>query len=308
MAFIARPVIFVAILPLFLGFLQAKLPFDSLPEGDFESLQQEAFSRQIPFLAYFYQKDSKACKQMERKTWEDEALLEFLHQHFLAQQHHILSTQIELVQELKVYSAPTIIIFSPEGKLMGRVEGYVAPGTLTSILNRHLKTLEKRMPIPQFVMTDMQKLKPRSSVDPEPVESVEQEPMPMSLGITDIAESQYRIAARSKEKSVNKIRLTIPHLEPYALTDLPEGDPDVFGLLIGNFSSFKQLKHEVKQIQRFWKGRIWVYSEEIDEKEIYKLALGAYPNEAKAQSFAKAMKRFEKLDTTVINLSKLLGR
>ncbi|MEM7370156.1 MAG: thioredoxin fold domain-containing protein [Bacteroidota bacterium] len=307
MAFFARPVIFLLILPLFLEVVQAKLPFNSLPEGEFAALREEAIFRQLPFLTYFYQKDSKECKQMEKKTWEDQGLLEFLHENFLAQQHHILTSNIELIQELNVFSAPTIIIFSPDGKMMGRVEGYVAPSTLLSILGKHLKTLGKRETVPQFVVADVNQQKLRSTYPTLMHESVEKEPQEMSLGITDIAESHYRISARSKGVNKHPVQRTIPHLEPYSLENLPEGDPYVYGLLIGNFSSFKQLKHEVKQIQRFWKGRIWVYSEEIDQVQIYKLALGAYPSLAKAESFAKAMKRFEKLDTSVINLSQLVA-
>ncbi|MDP5170818.1 MAG: hypothetical protein NWR72_11280, partial [Bacteroidia bacterium] len=39
---------------------------------------------------------------------------------------------------------PTLLIFSPEGNLLGKSEGYLAPNTLTAILNKHLCMLDYR--------------------------------------------------------------------------------------------------------------------------------------------------------------------
>ncbi|MEM7657791.1 MAG: thioredoxin fold domain-containing protein, partial [Bacteroidota bacterium] len=125
--------------------LPAKKWSADLPTGSLETLQEQAASSQQPYLVYLYRKGDRDCKRMNKKTWPDPTLKQYLGQHYLVQQQEAMGMQMEWVSKYHLYDWPAILIFHPEGRLMGRIDGYVAPQTLV-VLAPHFQARASRVP------------------------------------------------------------------------------------------------------------------------------------------------------------------
>lgn len=81
---------------------------------------------------------------MLKSTWADEKVQSLVEDQFLAAVFYPLEDgeQVRLISEYDVYSFPSLLIFSPEGKILGKAEGYLAPETLYAILTKHLSQLQ----------------------------------------------------------------------------------------------------------------------------------------------------------------------
>ena len=281
-----------------------------LPEGKFESIRLQAQTEQQLFLVYVYREGDRDCKRMLKKTWSDPVLQQYISSNFLHQQQEVLQMDVAWVKEYHLYDWPTVMIFHPEGRLMGRVEGFATPQTMLTILERHVVRFKQETPTPVLPAKPM--LAAASEETPAveaPLPPAEEVMEPISLAINDLADSHHRMNSRSEEKqSKIVLRQQVEGMEAYGLQELATNRSDeeaVFGLLIGSYTSVKEMKRQVEKIQKFWRGKLWVYCEEIDEVPVYKMALGAYEEQDTAESFAKAIRKFEGIEASLINLQKL---
>lgn len=108
------------------------------------TLQDRAFEAQLPYLVYFHDCSKRQAKKMLKSTWASEKVQSLVEDQFLAAVFYPFEEgeQIDLISEYDVYSFPSLLIFSPEGKILGKSEGYLAPETLYAILNKHLSQLQ----------------------------------------------------------------------------------------------------------------------------------------------------------------------
>lgn len=81
---------------------------------------------------------------MLKSTWVDEKVQSLVEDQFLAAVFYPFEDgeQVGLISEFDVYSFPSLLIFSPDGKILGKAEGYLAPETLYAILTKHLSQLQ----------------------------------------------------------------------------------------------------------------------------------------------------------------------
>ena len=119
------------------------------PEGfcedlSLQALQDRAFEAQLPYLVYIQDAGKRKSKRMRKTTWADEGVREIIEDHFLAAVYspYDEGEQVELISQYKVYGFPSLLIFSPDGTLLGKSEGFLAPETMTAILNKHLSQLQ----------------------------------------------------------------------------------------------------------------------------------------------------------------------
>ena len=121
---------------------------DNLPSsftrGSLAQLQSQALQFDQAYLVYFYAKDSRTCKKMNRFAWSDQEVIRLVEENFLALGIDALSTDISLIQKFKVFDFPTILFFKSDGSIIGRTQGYLAPETLRDALNKYISALGKQ--------------------------------------------------------------------------------------------------------------------------------------------------------------------
>ncbi|GAB4417121.1 MAG: hypothetical protein OHK0039_27080 [Bacteroidia bacterium] len=248
-----------------------------LGQGSLGSLQQEALRSNKPFVVYFSSETARECKRMLRSTWADKALLAYLDRYYLSSEVDA-SSQQAVAAQYRVMSCPTLIIFSPEGRMMGRVEGYVTAGTLQEILRKHVSRLIRKQPI-------------------KPLRGLPQSDAPL------LASSDWRPqAARVAPSDDRQWQLQVPGMEAYSLAQMQPRGAGTLGLLVGMHTNLKHLNRQVRQIEHFWRGPIWVYAEEQASETVYHLVLGAYEQEQKAHFFANMLAQVNGVSSTITPL------
>jgi thioredoxin-related protein len=113
-------------------------------QGNLSELQSQALKTNQAYFIYFYAKDSRACKKMNRLTWADEQIGRLVEENFLSLGIDALSTDIDLIQKYSVFDYPTILFFKADGTLIGKTQGYMAPEALKNVFERHISSLGKR--------------------------------------------------------------------------------------------------------------------------------------------------------------------
>jgi hypothetical protein len=277
---------------------QPQVPFES---GKIEPFRQKAAEANKPYLIYFYTKKDAGTRRMDKQTWADPELAAFIGSVYLALSCDVLSpsTSPELIQEQRIYTYPTLLIYSPEGRLMGRTEGFVAPSTLLQILQRHQRQVQSRQ--------QAQILALRQALKPTPALAAQvrsrHSPEASSLQIADIAaDPSQRVVGRSQAPSSR--HLDAPGYEPYSPSRLSSSEP-VLGILVAAHAQPSRFAQDFDRIRRFWKGEIWAFCEDIEGALIYKIALGAYETREEAELYAQAIAKFQRMEGVILDLGTL---
>ncbi|MDX1907873.1 MAG: hypothetical protein SF053_12640 [Bacteroidia bacterium] len=279
-------------------------PFPAwLPEGQFEQVKKQAATTYRPFLVYFFHEADRDSRRMNRQTLEDANLALYIREHYLAIRTDVLAenAQVEIIQQYSVYNFPAVLIFSPEGKLMGRTEGYVSSETLQGILAKHHGRIDPTHLLPQIAL-----------VQPEEVVAMA-EPRGTARGgangdtpikVTDL---QTPAGMTARDGSLTPLHLTVSGFEDYSLTRLErtEDNAAVFGLLYGSYTQADKLTTHLDRLKKFWRGHIWIFCEEISGTLVYRLALGQYEDRETAEVFAESIQKLEKVSCQVLVLSQL---
>lgn len=320
----------IALLFSFSSVYAKKLPL--FKAQSLQELQAQAHANYQLYFVYVYEDGSRSAKRMHKRTWKDEGLQSYIRKNHLAMalDVHAPSTPVEFIQKYRVYAYPTLLIFSPEGKIMGRTEGYIAPETVYAVLSKHEKTLEQKRRT-AFMAFEAQAPVQTAAVAMAPVQTGNSRGMeavkPILPNVKDLtvqlptnvrdlsldaharkAGTVVNTRALTRGQSDSRIHLEVPGLEAYSLRNLPmeanpADDQGSIGLLVGTFTSYNKLKTKVKHFERFWRGDLWVYCEEIDAVPVYKVVLGNYPSREKARNFAQAMYKVQRLESSILDLA-----
>lgn len=277
---------------------QPEVPFES---GKIETFRQKAAEANKPYLIYFYTKKDAGTRRMDKQTWADPQLAAFISTEYLALSCDAFSpaTSPELIQEQRIYTYPTLLIYSPAGRLMGRTEGFVASSTLLQILQRHQQQLLRQQQAQ--ILALRQALKP---VAPPTAQVRSRNSAEVaSLQIADIAaDPGQRSISRSQVPSARY--LDAPGYEPYSPSRLGSSG-QTLGILVAAYAQPSRFAQEFDRIRRFWKGEIWAFCEEIEGVLIYKIALGAYETREEAELYAQAIAKFQRIEGVVLDISAL---
>jgi len=121
-------------------------------EGQYEDLLAKAKAENKPFFVEFYTIWCGPCKQMDKFTFTDPTLIEYVDKNYVPYKvdaESLLGGGIELAQQFNIMFYPTIILFSPEGKVLKRLTGPQTAPELIKILRkfRHVKDAPKDVPV-----------------------------------------------------------------------------------------------------------------------------------------------------------------
>lgn len=108
--------------------------------GTFKDLQAKAKASGKPIFIDFYTVWCAPCKNLERFTFSDPQLAEYLknnYQTFKVDGESLMGDGIELAQKYDVRFYPTMIIMSPQGVVLKRLSGFQNAATLLAELKQY---------------------------------------------------------------------------------------------------------------------------------------------------------------------------
>ncbi len=102
---------------------------------DYNAARREAVQKNLPLLVEFGTHTCFWCKKMDAATYHDGAVAALLNQQFVAVKVDGHRNPF-LTQNLKVDGFPTAVLASPDGVILDRVEGYLAPAPFADHLRK----------------------------------------------------------------------------------------------------------------------------------------------------------------------------
>ncbi len=97
---------------------------------------QEAQQSGRPLLVYVGTESCVFCRKLEWTTWSDERVSRTIGSGFVPL-HIDGQRDAELARQLGVKGFPAVIVVSPAGKAVGRVDGYREPAKMQAFLVQH---------------------------------------------------------------------------------------------------------------------------------------------------------------------------
>ncbi|MEO0472941.1 MAG: thioredoxin family protein [Bacteroidota bacterium] len=257
-------------------------------QSSVDAVRQEAQNRQKPYFIYFYQEKNHKCRKMKRQTWRNQVIREAVNTQFLACQINAMSDEadINLIREHNVYSFPCLLFFNADGRLSGRVEGFVSPETMQHVLRMQEKEARK--------------------LSPTNVPKVPTGPAIVSRGAS---ENVLAMASRGGDTDNQPlIKKNVENFSQYSLAnlELTEEKPSSFGLLVGSYTQTEALRIAVERYDRFWDGKVWIYAIKNANQTTYKVVLGDYPSMKEAEFYAASMYKIKGMNPSIIRLHELV--
>jgi hypothetical protein len=112
--------------------------------SDYNVARREAHDKNLPLVIDFSTKDCHWCRQLEATTFRDPAVVKLLSQHFVALRLDG-EKDAALAQSLGISGYPTLVFADPDGKVLGKQEGYVKAAEFTQIAQRALASVPPRV-------------------------------------------------------------------------------------------------------------------------------------------------------------------
>ncbi len=109
-------------------------------EGSYDQLQTRALNSSKPYFVLFYASWSLPAKRMFTETFSDPALVAYASENYLGMAldgESVISEGAELAEKYNVMYFPSILIFTPEGKLLKSMPGFTEAGKLLATLRQY---------------------------------------------------------------------------------------------------------------------------------------------------------------------------
>jgi thioredoxin-related protein len=112
--------------------------------SDYNAARREAHDKNLPLVIDFSTQNCHWCRQLEATTFRDAAVIKLLSQHFVALR---LDGEKDagLAQSLGINAYPTLVFADPDGKILGKQDGYVKAAEFTQIAQRALASVQPRV-------------------------------------------------------------------------------------------------------------------------------------------------------------------
>lgn len=258
---------------------------------------------------------------MLRKTWANKQVRKYLAQNYQVGRVNVFSGKKDasLVQQHQVFKLPTTLVFTPEGNLIGKVQGYAASASLRSILEKHEKFIAERqeetVEVPSLIAAAPTASQQTEVIPNIPAVSIHRSQTqttstnkPVSRG-NELSTAVKKAPLRQVSRGQSFLHLDVPGMHEYSLmnkSQAREADQSL-GLLIGSYTSYKQLRQMVSRFQRVWKGNMWVFAEEVNQIPVYKLVLGNYTSREEAEIYANVIYKIDKSNPAILDLDQLIN-
>lgn len=96
---------------------------------DYNSVRREATDKQRPILLDFGTENCFWCKRLDATTFRDPSIVNLINEQFVPLKVDG-DREATLAQKLQIQSYPTLVLASPDGKILTFIEGYLEPAKL----------------------------------------------------------------------------------------------------------------------------------------------------------------------------------
>jgi thiol:disulfide interchange protein len=101
----------------------------------FETGMSEAQAKGKPMFLHFYAVWCAYCTRMEKESFQDDTVIDFLNQNYISIRIDI-DKHPEITKNYNVFAVPTTYFFSAKGEKMGPVPGYISKERLLDMLSK----------------------------------------------------------------------------------------------------------------------------------------------------------------------------
>jgi thioredoxin-like negative regulator of GroEL len=105
--------------------------------GDYNAARKEAAEKGKPIILDFGFEGCQYCRKLDATTFRDAEVIKRLNGQFVPLRIDIQKDPV-LAEKLNLQQYPTVVFASPEGHILGKVEGYQEPGPFQENLDRVL--------------------------------------------------------------------------------------------------------------------------------------------------------------------------
>ena len=284
----------------------------------YENMLEKAKADGKPIMVVFGFKECSICNQMDRETYSDVNVGNFVNQNMHSYKVDAFGFDgIGTTQLLNVTQFPSVLVFNVHGEKIGIIKGFFNPDNFIGEASRILSTIPSKNGITVAVKVPEIKMATPTMDEKEYNEQlgiVMRNAEEVQNSSTDIVQSvEAAFASKSgaaaememETEAFEKIDANlflfgdVPGIMKYSVKDKKPGG---YGLKVGQFNSLEALKSELKEYEKGWKAEIWVYSQARSTTKIYCLALGLYDDKEQAYYMRKLLYNTFFIQSTVVKL------
>jgi len=172
-----------------------------------ESVKEKAGEEGKLYFVNFTAKWCAPCKFMDKYTYTDQRLSEYVNANYYAMKLDINSFDgFDLKKKYEVKTLPAIVVFNSQGNMVGKYEGSMSAGKLQFTLEDH--------DIPANRIKVVKKVAPKPEVKPEPKPEVKPAPKPKPPVIPQ--ENEIELTAKGETTLTGKFTVQVGAFEIYA--------------------------------------------------------------------------------------------
>lgn len=238
----------------------------SFYEGSFKEMQNKARVSNKPYLIDFYTVWCGPCKNMEKFTFTNKELAQYMKDNYFAMKvdaESLMDDGADLAQKYDIRFFPTLIIVSPKGEVLKRLSGFQSAEALLAELKKY-----KNMPSSAIAKTET-----------SPVTNTPATPPATPLPAYNAGEGLFKLTVARQESAG-------------------------FGVQIGVYGDYANVIKEAQKLEENYHRNVLVNIVKGADKTIFKLLLGPFSTKEQAETYMRELKTKEGKTGVVVDLGK----
>lgn len=239
-------------------------------DGRISQVEQLAATEGKLYFVHFTAQWCMPCQWMEKNTFEDPALVQFVNKNYLAVKVDVDQAEgRDYKRQYQVKNLPTILVFNSKGQLKERWETSLSGEKLLNILQKH-NVPSNRTAIPQIV------------AKPDILES----PRPL---FTAMAVPQPTLSSQSLKPETTTVASFSPSLKPPRPAVVQS--TNAFGIQVGVFSHYNNAVGEIMRLESKLNQPVHLSSSQHNGKQLYKIIVGRFADRTLASAYLSELRR-----------------
>ncbi len=247
-------------------------------EGELDDLKKQAGEYGKMSLVYFYASWCMPCQWMEKYTYQNTELAEYLNEYYFPIRVNIDAP--DGLQEKKKYQVtllPTILIFDSYGNLLARYEESLSSEKLLNLLKKHNR----------FSTGAKEKISKANS-------PVLQAPQAKNIYYPPLIPEQAPSMAPAQNvhsQQQGAFSQNVSQPMPLSSTIMSEANNYYFGVQVGAFSNKQNAERELKILRSKIKEPLHLFTEDLHNRKIFKIIAGKFSDQNQAIECLNSVKQ-----------------
>lgn len=237
-------------------------------EGEVDELQKQAGEYGKMSLVYFYASWCMPCQWMEKNTYQNNELADYLNEYYFPIRVNIDAPDGLLEKKkYQVSLLPTILIFDQEGNLLARYEESMASKKLLNLLKKHNQ------------LPNDSKIKISKANGP-----VLPAPQAKNIYYPPLVPEQAPAVAGHSSAPAQQAESTLPATQFHPIRNHPYTSPanHYFGVQVGAFSSRQNAERAINLLRSKVQDSLHLLAEKLHNRTIYKIIAGRFDHQDQA--------------------------